>query len=192
MKFPQESLDKAIELAQRAVAQDGDFSDGHRLMSLLYCYHREYDKGLAEGEWSVDLDPNGAETLNNYGLVLFFSGRTDEAIPIFKKAIRLNPNGPSYFFWSYASALRAKGRFDEAISAYQKALQRNPNDIITHLGLAATYSLMGREQEARTQAAEVLRVDPKFLVDTWAKRLPYKDHSVVDKFVDALLKAGLK
>lgn len=185
-------MDKAIELAQRAVAQDDDFSDGHRLLSLLYCYHREYDKGLAEGERSVDLDPNGAETLNTYGLVLYFSDRTDEAIPIFQKAIRLNPNGPSYFFWSYGSALRDKSRFDEAISAYQKALQRNPNDINAHLGLTITYSLMGREQEARTQAAEVLRVDPRFLVDTWAKRLPRKDHSAVDKFVGALLKVGLK
>jgi adenylate cyclase len=115
-------------------------------LSLLYCYHREYDKGLAEGERSVDLDPNGADTLYNYGWVLFSSGRTDEAISFFEKAIRLNPNGPFYFFSNYGDALRAKRRFDDSISAFKKALQRKPNAISAHLGLAVTYSLMGRNK----------------------------------------------
>jgi hypothetical protein len=52
--------------------------------------------------------------------------------------------------------------------------------------------MMGREQEARAEAAEVLRLNPKFSVDSYAKRLMFKDQSVTDKFVDALRKAGLK
>ena len=52
--------------------------------------------------------------------------------------------------------------------------------------------MMGREKEARAEAAEVLRINPKFSVDSWAKRAPYKDQSQTDKIVDALHKAGLK
>ena len=52
--------------------------------------------------------------------------------------------------------------------------------------------MMGREQEARTEAAEVLRINPKFSADSHAKRLTYKDQSETDKFIDALRKAGLK
>ena len=51
---------------------------------------------------------------------------------------------------------------------------------------------MGREKEARAEAAEVLRINPKFSVDTYAKRVTYKDQSENDKAVDALRKAGLK
>ncbi len=182
-----------MELAQRAVAQDDSFSDAHRLLSILYCYHREYDKGLAEGERSLDLDPNGAETLSNYGWVLYISGRTDEAIPIFQRAIRLNPNGPSYFFWFYGTALRVKGRLDESISAFQKALQRDPNDIYAHLGLAATYSLIGRNEEACNEAEEVLRINPKFSLDYSQKINPYKDQSLAEEYYFKLLrKTGLK
>ena len=74
----------------------------------------------------------------------------------------------------------------------RKALQREPNNIFAHTNLAGTYILMGREKEARAEAAEVLRINPKFSVDFWAKALPYKDQSVTDNLINALRKAGLK
>ena len=57
---------------------------------------------------------------------------------------------------------------------------------------AATYSMMGRDKEAHAEAAEVLRINPKFSVDSFAKILRDKDQSGVDKLVNALRKAGLK
>ena len=84
------------------------------------------------------------------------------------------------------------GRFEEAVSEYKKALQRSPDNFIAHVGLTATYSMMGREQEARAEASEVLRINPKFSVDSYAKRLTFKDQSATDKYMDALRKAGLK
>jgi len=43
---------------------------------------------------------------------------------------------------------------EEAVSAIKKAIQISPDSIISHTGLAATYSMMGREKEARAEAAE--------------------------------------
>ena len=69
----------------------------------------------------------------------------------------------------FGHALRDTGRFEEAVSAYKKAIQLAPDNITAHIGLAFTYSLMGREKEARAEAAEVLRINPKFSVDYYAK-----------------------
>jgi hypothetical protein len=52
--------------------------------------------------------------------------------------------------------------------------------------------MMGREKEARAEAAEVLRINPNFSVDYFAKTLPYKDQKVTNNLIDALRKAGLK
>jgi len=52
--------------------------------------------------------------------------------------------------------------------------------------------MTGREREARAEAAEVLKINPKFSVEYLAKILAYKDQSQTDKVVDALRKAGLK
>ena len=84
------------------------------------------------------------------------------------------------------------GRLEEAVSSYKKGLQREPNNFLVHLGLAATYSMMGREKEARDEAAEVLRLNPKFSVDYWAKISALKEQSEIDKFINALRKAGLR
>ena len=51
---------------------------------------------------------------------------------------------------------------------------------------------MGREKEARAEAAEILRINPKFSVDYFAKTISNKDQSVSDRAVAALRKAGLK
>ncbi len=52
--------------------------------------------------------------------------------------------------------------------------------------------MMGREKEARAEAAEILRIRSNFSLDSLAKMLPYKDQSETDKVADALRKAGLK
>ena len=68
-----------------------------------------------------------------------------------------------------------------------------PDYMGAHIGLTTTYSLMGREKEARAEAEEVLRINPKFSLDYYAKTgLVFKDQSEIDKVVNALRKAGLK
>ncbi len=191
-KSPQESIEKAIELARRAIALDDAYAQPHGVLSFLYSIKREYEKALAEGERAVALDPNGADVYAWYAISLTFAERPEDAIPLFQKAIRLNPFGPAWYFFNLGSALAYTGRFEEAVSAYKKALQRSPDNLLAHVLLAATYSMMGREKEARVEAAEVLRINPKFSLDYFAEAVPYKDRKVTNKFIDALRKAGLK
>jgi len=191
-KSPRETIEKGIELAQKALAMDDSIADAHGLLCLFYLRKREYDKAIAEGERAVALNPGRTSVLDNYAVSLNYAGRPEEAIPLFQKAIRLNPFGPSYLYRDFGHALRNTGRFEEAGSAFKKAIQLAPDNITAHTGLAVTYSLMGREKEARAEAAEVLRINPKFSADYDAKTLAYKDQSVNDRIVAALRKTGLK
>jgi adenylate cyclase len=191
-KSPQESLEKAIELAQTVIAQDDNDPYGHGLMGWVYCFKGEYDKAIAEGERAIALNPSGAIVHGYHGQNLMYAGQPEEAIRVLRKAIRLNPFGPGYYHRYLGNALLIAGKFEEAVSEYKKALQPAPNNFLAHLGLAATYSMMGREQEARAEVAEVIRINPKFSLDAYTKGQIYKDQSEVNKLVDALRKAGLK
>jgi adenylate cyclase len=191
-KSPHESIEKGIELAQKAVAMDDSLAAAHGTLSAFYTLKREHEKAIAEGERAVALDPGGSFSHLRYGMSLNYGGRPEEAIPVLQKAIRLNPLGETGNFLNLGHAYRVMGRLEEAVTEYKKSLQRSPDNIFAHLGLTATYSMMGREEEARTEAAEVLRLNPKFSVDSYAKRLTFKDQSVTDDFIDALRKAGLK
>jgi adenylate cyclase len=191
-KSPRETIEKSMELAQKALAMDDSIAEAHGLLCALYIAKREYDKAIAEGERAVALNPGGTSVLLNYARSLTVAGRPEEGIPLFQKAIRLNPFGPPHLYREFGHALRYAGRFEEAVSAYKKAIQLAPDNIYPHIFLAATYIQMRQEKEARAEAAEVLRIDPKFSVDHLAKVLSYKDQSVNDRTVDALRKAGLK
>ena len=73
---------------------------------------------------------------------------------------------------------------------YKKAIKRAPDFLTAHLQLAATYIHLGREEEARAEAAEVLRINPKFSLERYAKRSPL-NKAELEQEIDALRKAGL-
>jgi adenylate cyclase len=188
-----ESVEKAIELAKKALALDDTLAEAHSLLGYLYTQKRAYEKGIAEGERAVALNPGVATVLGYYGFSLSVSGRAEEAIPFLQKAIRLNPFGsfPSCYN-ALGNALMFAGRYEEAVAAYRKYLESTPNFIWAHVTLAATYSMMGREKEAQAEAAEVLSIDPKFSLDFWAKTALVRDQSIRVRILEALRKAGLK
>jgi tetratricopeptide (TPR) repeat protein len=84
------------------------------------------------------------------------------------------------------------GRYEEAVLAYKKAIQGAPNSSWSHMMLAATYSMMDCEREARAEAAEALRINPNFSLDFFARTSLIKEQSIRDKVFNALRKAGLK
>ena len=71
-------------------------------------------------------------------------------------------------------------------------LSHYPNIVDAHLTLAAVYSELGREAEARAEAAEVLRLNPHFSLAVHKQREPIKDPAVLERHLAALRKAGLK
>jgi adenylate cyclase len=193
-KSPRESLEKAMELVQKALAIDDSIPSAHGLLSSIYSNRKEFDKGIAEGERAVALDPNGALAHEWYASSLYHAGRYEEAIPIYQKAIRLNPIGSSNPFTSLGFIYTMTGRFEEAVSLFKQALLRSPDNMFAHVGLAGTYMAMGREKEARAEATEVLRINPKLTLDNYAKGIAsyYRDQSALDTWIGLLRKAGLK
>jgi adenylate cyclase len=185
-KSPQETLEKAIEMVQKGLVMDDSIAIGHGILSVLYMSKREYNKGIVEGERALALDPGGVNVHLNYAVILRRVGRPEEALPLNQKAIRLNPLGSTTGYRELGDTLRDTGRFAEAVSAYKKAIQLEPNNIKAHVGLAATYSMMGLEKEARAEAAGILRINPKFSLDYYAKIQAYKDQLQTDKLVNAL------
>jgi adenylate cyclase len=189
---PRESMKLVVESAQKCIALDDSFSPAHGLLSWVYTMKRKHDRAIAEAEKAVALDPNFANAHGWLGNVLNFAGRPEEAILALERAIRLNPNSPSWYLHMLGMAYRETGRYEESITACKKALQRQPTNIYAHLILAATYSLLNRQEEARAAAAEVLRISPKFSLDYLAKSRPHIDPANTARFIEALRKAGLK
>jgi adenylate cyclase len=191
-KSPRTTLEKGYELAKKAIAMDDSIPIARNMLCQFYIFKREYDQAIAEGERAIALYPGASNSYFAYASALLYACRPDEAIPMFQKAIRLNPNASAITFAYFGMALADAGQFKEAVSTLKRSIQRAPDYIAAHIGLVIAYSSMGREDEARAEAAEVLRIDPKFSLDYFAKTVPLKDQSQIDKGIDILRKAGLK
>jgi len=189
---PGESMKRCIELMQKSVALDDSSGEAHARLGYWLVLARQYDKAVSEGEKGMALDPNSAGVLHHYACILTFVGRREEAIPIFREALRLNPRPPNGYYRHFGIALRDSGRYDEAITLQKKAIEREPNDTFAYMVLASSYQLAGRDDEARAAAKELLRVNPAFSLERLAKTTPHKDREMAERFIEALRKAGLK
>ena len=190
-KSPKQSIGLAAELAQKAIAINESLPLAHGLLAYLYTMKRQHDKGIAEGERAIALDPNSADSHLWLAYALRYSGRPKEALTYIEKAIRLNPYPPTSYFLHLGAIYRMTEHYEEAIAAYKKALQRKGTNLWAHIGLAATYVSSGHEEEAQVEASEVLKIDPKLSLDRLAKRLPYKNEADRESLIAALRKAGL-
>jgi len=188
-----QSLEHAFELAQRTLDLDDSLSWGHHLLGKVYLWKKQYEKAIAELKKAIALSPNDADQLVGLGYILNFAGKPEEAIELVKKAMRLNPRYPVVYLWELGHAYFLTGRYEEAIETLKSVLDRSSDFMPAHLLLAASYSELGRQEEAQAEAAEIVRLkSPQDSLEAWKQRLPYKDQAVIERLLDSLRKAGLK
>jgi len=190
-KSPKESIDKAIALSEKALSLDDSLTQALGLIGYLYGLKREYDKSVAYAEKGSAKDPNGADAHTWLGNCLNFAARPQEAIPHYEKALRLNPSPPQWYYINLGISYRMLGRYEESVAQHKKALALSPNSFSAYSQLIQTYGEMGKEDEARAAAAELLRINPKFSTEKLLQTMPFKDREFVRRSGEALRKAGL-
>ena len=188
---PDESLAKAAECAEKARALDDNYSELHGLLGAIHLIRGEFDAAIESCERAVALDPNGAYVTGFLGTALAWAGRPEEALNLAQKAMRFSPLHPSWYVGVAAHANRLLGRYEEAVVLYQRTINQTPEYISPHIGLTACYAAMGRLEDARAQAAEVLRIDPRYSIGRYATILTYKQPEHAQHHLDALREAGL-
>ena len=187
-----ESLEQAFTLGQKAIVLDDTHPWGHMLLGQVYRWKKQHEQAISEAQRAVALDPNYADSYLELAQILTSAGQPEEALGVMEKAMRLNPHYPSFYLVEFGRAYRSMGRYEEAIAALKSSLARNPNFLYAHLNLAVAYSESGRKEEARVEAAEVLRIDPAFSLERWGRIASYKDQAITERTLAALRQAGLK
>ena len=88
---PAKSLQRAFELAQKALAMEESIDLGHSLLAAIYLVMRQHDKAIAEGERAVALNPNGAMAYMALAGIVGCAGKWEESVLYSKQSMRLNP-----------------------------------------------------------------------------------------------------
>lgn len=191
-KSPKESVGLAIELGEKAIALDPSVAAFQAYLGNSYIMARQFEKAVGLAEKALALRQDSSEVLFWAANIISWSGKPEDAIPLFQKSIRLNPFAPGYYFHAFSLTYRLAGRYSEGLEQAKKAVEQDPKNPIAHIALAASYILVGREEEARAAVADVLRINPNFSVEQYVRGLPLKDQSQAEHYIETLRKAGLK
>ena len=188
---PAKSFQMAFEFAQKALAIDDSHDGPHSLLVGIYTVKRQYDKALSEAERAVALNPNGSDAYIGLGAILGCMGKWEESVLYAKKALRLHPFPGAWYYFVLGRAYFMTGQYDESIATLKKALKVSPNYLNAHIFLAACYNSMGRDAEAAAAVKKVLHINPKFSIESFAKRIPFKNEADIERLSAAMRKAGL-
>ena len=98
------------------------------------------------------------ETFNR-GMELQKSGRPDEALAAFRKALAYQPNHPVVCN-NLAAVLASRGELEEALTLYRKSLAADPTLAFTYSNMSDTLTRLGRYDEALAAATRATALDP--------------------------------
>jgi adenylate cyclase len=185
------ALDRALEWAEMAVRLDARLPQARAALGDVLLFKGQHDAAIAEFERALALNPNFTDY--RYAAVLAFAGEPVRAIEMLETNIRLDPfqsNVPG-FLGVKAWANYMLKCYGEAVRLFQDCVLRLPNAVGPRAGLAAAYAQSGRLEEARKEAAEVLRIYPGFTIESWKRTVPWRDPKDAEHFIDGLRKAGL-
>jgi adenylate cyclase len=185
-------LEQALAAAQRVRALNDSDLASHAILGMAYLWQKQYEQALAELEQASARDTNDARGYALLAEALSRAGKPEEALRTVEQALCRKPFVVDEHLRSVGTAYSLAGKPEEAIAPLKQYLSRYPNVLGAHLTLAAVYSELGKEAEARAEAAEVLRLNPNFSLEVHKQRAPIKDPTVLERHLTALHKAGLK
>lgn len=185
----------ALEMASTAVRLDSNDYQAHWALGWAYLYNWEHEEATAGYLRARDLNPNDAELLAEMANLLIYIGQPKQAIDQLKEAIRLNPFHENWYLeylgWAYEEA----GMPQEAIGILEQVIDRDPNKeqlwVLPTLAAAYAHPTVGRMDDARKIVKTILSLEPEFSISEVVSRAPYKTKEQIDRYVNALRRAGL-
>jgi predicted O-linked N-acetylglucosamine transferase (SPINDLY family) len=107
------------------------------------------------------IDGRHADSLHLLGVVAYQSGRSESAVELIGRALKLAKDVPFYHS-NLGNALRACGRLDEAAREYRRALHLKPDYAEAHNNLGSVLKAQGKLDLAAAQFERALKLLPDY------------------------------
>jgi adenylate cyclase len=192
---PAQDAAKATELAIRAIELDGQNALALATYGHLksYLFH-DYDSALSYFDRALAACPNHSLAWLLSSGTLSYVGRGEQAVRHAEHALQLSPLDRSLFYYYTFLNLAhyGYGSYEEAVKWGKMSISENPQYTANHRILAAALVALGRVEEARKVAAQLMQLEPEFHIGVWGRtRLPFRDREVSAKYMERLREAGL-
>jgi len=182
----------AFRCGRRALELDPGCAEAYGMLALTHLNAGEHDVAMEMTEKAIALAPNSAELLGGVAsAVMRKSGQPERGAEFVKKAMRLSPFYRPGLLRALGNNYRLSGRLEEAVACYKESLKRETGYLAAYVNLTSALGELGRLDEAREAARDVLRQEPDFSIKTYTNGLSYRNPADSERIADGLRQAGL-
>ena len=151
---------KAIELLNKAIELDPDYTEAYWIRGHIYYDLKRRDRAIQDHDKAIELNPQYGYSYLNRGKDYFFRKQYLKAIQSYNKLIELHPN----FILSYINrgdAYVALEQYIKAIESYNKAIELDPKDSHIYECRGGAYSNLKQYIKAIQDYNKAIELDPK-------------------------------
>jgi tetratricopeptide (TPR) repeat protein len=182
--------------AAKALSLAPDHAMAHLAMGMVLGFTNRAAQGIAEYERALALDRNLAGAHSLIGQNKLFIGRAEETEAHVLEALRLSPRDPWAYIWRLTAGFAAclLGRYEDAAAWFRQSIEANRNFALCHFIYATALANMGRMDDARSEIAAGLALDPHFTVANFQSAV-WSDHPLYlaqrARVIDDMRRAGV-
>lgn len=187
----QTALTSMLECTQKAIEIDPSCADAYSVMALYHMERKEFEKAIASAEKSIELAPSNADNLGEAAMVMIKSGKPHRGLELVRRRMRVCPLYPAAALRSLAAAYRFTGDGELAVDTFRESLKRESGYLSPHVNLSSVLGELGRIDEAKEAAREVLRLAPDFSISKYMQGLSYRKPEDLLRVENGLRRAGL-
>jgi TolB-like protein/Tfp pilus assembly protein PilF/predicted Ser/Thr protein kinase len=145
---PMEVYPKAKEAAQKALQIDDSLAEAHTSLAwVMALYDWDWAGSEREFQRAIALNPNYATAHQWYGIVLWSTGRLEEALTQERRALELDPLS-TIINRNVGDVFLYQRKYDQAIAQYRKTLEVDPTFGSAVNNMALAYAHKGMYAEA--------------------------------------------
>jgi len=193
----EQSLSSAEAAVQKAIAHDPEFSNSFAVLGAVALERRDYDNVLRHCNRAISFASATAVTIAVCADFLLFAGaEPGRSVKLIRRAQRLSPVHPDWYFDMLGRASWLAGKPKVATAAFREAMKRRPHWAV---GMLAMLAVIAVETGDRNNAAEfvtkMLEKDPKATATKIARSRwiggHFRDDAIRVRIANALHRAGL-
>jgi TolB-like protein len=183
------TLERAWVSAAEAVQHDPHLPAAHAALGWVQMWKHELDASVASYRRAQELNPSFAD--GHHGHALCIAGYGEEGLKALLRARLLDPFHPPMLLGWLGHCHLMLDQPGQALVALRECAMRAPGWRPAHVWRAAAAAQLGLDDEARSAAACVIDIDPRFTVADWQRMHGYRDTRGASIIARGLVRTGL-
>lgn len=184
------ALEKAVELANRAIDLAPSSSWSHYARSLAYWFSNDVPNSIKSLDAARKLNPNDTTIMAELGQRHAFLMDWEKAVPLLEEAYAHNPALPGAYHIGMFLYHLAHERFDKAL--HEASRIYTPDLLYGHVAIAVAAGELGHRDEAVRAVRSIVAIDPRYgdyvVADLQSRNL---HEDLIHRVLRGLQKAGL-